>query len=280
MKTINSKLILASVVLLATTLTACYQKFDPESYAPSVSIGGFTSASEIAGSNLIAYWPFDGDYVDAISKTAGVNTGTSFGNGLKGQAMKGTKNGYVLFNPTTAILGLRSFTLGYWVNSQSTTAAGGIIGLVTLSRKDGFWGNLETFFENGGTTTDGIFKAHIQNDSLDTWVSKDGIVNLYNSWNHIALSYDGTSSTFSIYINGSKVNTTTVAKFGNLKWKNPGPLVFGANQFQTKPSLTTESEPQSWASYLTGYLDEVRIYNVALKDAEIDALVKLESRGK
>ncbi len=267
-------------MLMIVGLTACYEKFDPESYAPSVSIGGFTSSGEIATSNLVAYWPFDGDYVDAISKTAGVNTGTSFANGLKGQAMKGAKNGYVLFNPTSAILGLQSFTIGYWVNSQSTTAAGGIIGLVTLSSKEAFWGNLETFFENGGTTTDGIFKAHIQNDTLDTWVSKDGIVNLYNSWTHIALSYDATSSTFSIYINGSKVNTTTVAKFGNLKWKNPGQIVFGANQFQTTPSLTKASEPQSWASYLTGLLDEVRIYNVALKDAEIDALVKLESRGK
>lgn len=157
---------------------------------------------------------------------------------------------------------------------------GGIIGLVGLSQTNGFWGNIETFFENGGTETDGVFKAHIQNDKVDAWVAKEGIVNLYNSWTHLALSYDATSSTFSIYVNGSKTATTTVANFGELKWKSPGKMVFGTVQFQTKPSLTSESGAQDWASYLTGLLDEVRIYNVALKDAEVDALVKLESRGK
>jgi hypothetical protein len=280
MKTINPILMPAVRLVLMVSMSACYEKFDPESYAPDVSIGGFTSSADIATTNLVAHWPFDGDYTDAVSKTAGTNTGTAFGNGLKGQAMQGNLKSYVLFNPTDAILKLQSFTVGYWVNSKSTTAQGGIIGLVSLSQKDAFWGNLETFFENGGTGNDGIFKAHIQNDTLDTWVTKEGIVNLYNSWNHIAVSYDAAASVFKIYVNGSSVVTTPVAKFGNIKWKNPGPLVFGANQFQTTPSLTTASKGESWASYLTGMLDEVRIYNVALKDTEIDALVKLESRGK
>ncbi|MFC5407878.1 LamG domain-containing protein [Larkinella bovis] len=267
-------------VLLTIGLSACYEKFDPESYAPSVSIGGFTASGDIAKANLVAYWPFDGDYADKVSNTAGVNTGTTFTNGLKGQAMKGAQKGYVLFEPTDAILKLQSFTLGYWVNSPSTTAAGGIIGMVGLSQKTAFWGNIETFFENGGTNTDGIFKAHIQNDSLDTWVVKEGIVNIYNTWNHIALTYDAPSSTFNLYINGTKAATSTVAKFGAIKWKNPGKLVFGTVQFQTDPSLTTAAQTQDWASYLTGSLDEVRIYNTALKENEINALVKLESRGK
>lgn len=280
MKTLKNKLTVACCALTVIGVSSCYEKFDPESYAPSVTIGGYTSSDEIAKENLVAYFPFNGDYMDAVSKTAGANTGTTFSNGLKGQAMKGAKNGYVLFDPTAPILGLKSFTLTYWVNSQSTKAAGGIIGLVGLSQKDGFWGNIETFFENGGTETDGIFKAHIQNDKNDTWVTKEGIVNLYNSWTHIALAYDATSSTFSVYVNGSKTATSTVAKFGDLKWKSPGKMVFGTVQFQTTPSLTSESEAQSWATYLTGLLDEVRIYNIALKDADVDALVKLESRGK
>lgn len=280
MKTSKSTLTAALCALTVLGVTSCYEKFDPESYAPSVTIGGFTSSDDIAKTNLVAHFPFDGSYNDVISNTAGTNTGTTFANGLKGQAMKGAKDGYVLFEPTAAILGLKSFTLTYWVNSPSTKVQGGIIGLVGLSQKSGFWGNIETFFENGGTETDGIFKAHIQNGAKDTWVTKEGIVNVYNSWTHIALSYDAAASTFSVYVNGAKTGTTTVEKFGELKWQTPGKMVFGTVQFQTKPSLTTESEAQTWASYLTGLLDEVRIYNVALKDAEVDALVKLESRGK
>lgn len=280
MKTLKNKLTVALCAATVLGVTSCYEKFDPESYAPAVTIGGYTSSDEISKANLVAHFPFDGNYTDVVSNTSGTNTGTTFANGLKGQAMKGAKNGYVLFDPTTSILGLKSFTLTYWVNSQSTTTAGGIIGLVGLSQKNGFWGNIETFFENGGTTTDGIFKAHIQNDKKDTWVTKEGIVNLYNSWTHIALSYNATSSTFAIYVNGSKTATSTVASFGDLKWSNPGKMVFGTVQFQTTPSLTTEAGTQDWASYLTGMLDEVRIYNVALPDSDLDALVKLESRGK
>lgn len=282
MKTFKNKLTVALCTMTMLGVTSCYEKFDPESYAPSVTIGGFTSSDEIAKANLVAHFPFEGNYSDVVSNTAGTNTGTTFANGLKGQAMKGAKNGYVLFDPTTAILGLKSFTLTYWVNSQSTKAAGGIIGLVSLSQKDGFWGNLETFFENGDSETDAILKAHIQNGTKDLWFTSSGIkiVNAYNAWTHIAITYDAASSTFSCYANGSKVATNTVDKLGDMKWKNPGKIVFGTSQFQTKPSLTSESEAQSWASYLTGLLDEVRIYNVALKDAEVDALVKLESRGK
>ena len=57
-------------------------------------------------------------------------------------------------------------------------------------------------------------------------------------------------------------------------------MVFGTVHFQTTPSLTSSSTRQDWASYLTGQLDEVRIYNKALSDAEISSLSKLEGRGK
>lgn len=266
--------------ILSTGLYSCYEKFDPESYAPDVSIGGYTSSADIAPSNLIAYFPFDGSYAESISKTNGENTGTTFAGGIKGQALKGAKNAYVLFTPTPAILGLKSFTMTYWVNSQSTTAAGGIIGLVTLSNTKNFWGNMETFFENGGTNENGKFRAHVQNDSLDTWVSKDGLINLFDSWNHITVSYDGASSTFNLYVNGSKTYTNTVKDFGNINWKDSGKMVFGTDQFQTDPSQTVAADAQSWASFLTGSLDEVRIYNIALSDTDVDALVKLEARGK
>jgi hypothetical protein len=273
------KITLSVLSLLTLGLYSCYETFDPESYAPAVSIGGFTSTEEIAPTNLIAYWPFDGNYTEQVSNTTGENKGTSFGNGIKGQALNGADEAYVLFEPTQAILNLDSFTLAMWVNSESTTDAGGIIGLVSLSNRNAFWGNLETFFENNSTNANGKFRAHVQNDSLDTWVSKDGIVNLFDSWNHLTLTYDAPTSTFALYVNGTLSTTSRVANFGNLNWQNPGKMVFGTVQFQTTPSLTSASTSQPWASYLTGLLDEVRMYNVALKPNEVDALVKLEARG-
>ncbi len=275
----NKLIVTGCFTLLSVGLFSCYEKFDPESYAPALSIGGFTSSQEIAADNLIAHFPFDGNYTEQISGTTGENKGTSFANGIKGQALKGANNAYVLFEPTQEILNLNSFTLAYWVYSQSTTDAGGIIGMVGLSSEDNFWGNIETFFEGGATNTNGKFRAHIQNGDKDTWVSKDGIVNVFDSWNHLALTYDAPTSTFTLYVNGARSATSTVENFGNLTWKNPGKMVFGTVQFQTTPSLTTATGAQDWARFLTGSLDEVRIYDTALKANEVDALVKLEARG-
>lgn len=269
----------ALVALASVSLFSCYEKFDPESYAPAVSIGGFSSSNEIAGSNLIGYWSFDGNYIDQVSKKSGENKGTTFATGIKGQAMRGGEDAYVLFDPTADVLNMKSFSLAYWVNSPSTTETGGIIGMVGLSRTNGFWGNIETFFENGATNENGKFRAHIQNGTAEAWVTRDGILNLYNSWNHITLTYDAPSSTFRLYVNGSLSATSTVANFGELNWNNPGKMVFGTVQFQTDPSLTSSATSQPWASYLSGLLDEVRIYNTALKANEVDALVKLEARG-
>jgi len=56
-------------------------------------------------------------------------------------------------------------------------------------------------------------------------------------------------------------------------------MVFGCVQFQTDPSLTNHG-PESWASWLTGSLDEVRIYNKALTAEEVNALVVLQGKGK
>jgi hypothetical protein len=56
--------------------------------------------------------------------------------------------------------------------------------------------------------------------------------------------------------------------------------VLGAVQFQTTPSLTTSHGSEPWASWLTGSLDEVRVYNTPLTQEEVNALVVLQGKGK
>jgi hypothetical protein len=268
------------LVLLATSfvLTSCYKKFDSKSYAPALNIGGYTSAKEIAPANLVGYWSFNGSYIDSVSGASGTNTGTTFSGGIKGQAMQGALNSYVLFTPGTAITTMSSFTITYWVNSPAPSV--GIIGMVGLAKTDGFWGNIEIFFENGGTNTDGKYRAHIQNGANEGWVAKDGIQNLFGVWTNLALSYNGATSTFKLYKDGALISTNVAAGLGPLAFTNIGKMVFGCVQFQTTPSLTSATGSQPWASYLTGQLDEVRVYNKALTDAEVNSLVKLEGRGK
>src|SRR5689334_7039274 len=143
MKKINQKIMLASVGLAMIGLSSCYKKFDTNSYAPPLNIGGFTSTKEIAPANLVGYWAFDGSLIDSVSGTSGANTGTSFTSGFKKQALQGANNGYVLFTPGTSITNMTSFTITYWVNSPVNT--NGIVGLVNLSNSNQFWGNIDMF---------------------------------------------------------------------------------------------------------------------------------------
>lgn len=259
-------------------LSSCQKEFDPASYAPPLNIGGYTSANQIAPSNLAAYWAFDGSLIDSVSNTAGANTGTSFAGGVKKQSLQGGANSYVLTTPSAKVTGLQSFTLTEWINTPPPS--NGIIGLFSLSNTTQFWGNLEVFIENGSTNANGKLRIHI-NQGGDKTYAADNVLNLFDKWVGLAISYDATTNMVKVYVNGSRVSAGTVNGLtGPLAWTNSGKVVFGTVQFQTTPSQTSATGKQDWASFLTGNVDEIRLYNKALSDTEIGSLAKLEGRGK
>ncbi|HTN08565.1 LamG domain-containing protein [Agriterribacter sp.] len=275
------------VAIICLMLTSCYKKFDPKSYAPLFTINGFSTVKEIQPSALVAYWAFDGGLADSVSSTAGTNKGTTFSNGFMGQAltMNAANKAHMLFDPGAAITGLKSFTISFWVNPvfvdvNNDNGIDGVLGLVNLSNTTGFWGNIDWFVENGSNNSAAIIKAHITSGTKETWVEVKNYPGFFGVWSNHTLTYDAGASTFRYYINGSVVATTTAAWTGDIIFTNSGPMVFGCVQFQANPSLGTAGGPQDWASYLTGSLDEVRIYNTALPASEINALVVLQGKGK
>jgi Concanavalin A-like lectin/glucanases superfamily len=261
----------------STIIISCTNKDGINGYAPPLTLGGYTSSKEIAPTNLVAYWAFDNSLVDSVSGAGGTNSGTTFNTGIKKSALQGGLSKYVLFDPGNTIKNLQSFTVTTWVNSPQNTA--GIVGLVDLANTAAFWGNLTVFFENGGTATNAMLKVHVNNNGADAWLGNYTVTNAWNTWIQIAVSYDAASSTFKVFVNGSKIATQVMAGFGPLQFQNATKMVFGTVQFQTVPSLNGGTS-QPWASYLVGQLDEVRIYNKALTESDINYLNKLEGRGK
>ncbi|MCZ4245616.1 LamG domain-containing protein [Pedobacter punctiformis] len=268
-------------LLMATValgLSSCQKKFDPSSYAPALNIGGYTSAKQIAPNNLVAYYAFDGSLIDSASSTSGVNTGTTFGAGFKKQSLQGALNSYVLGTPSAKVNALKSFTVTEWFNSPAPTT--GIIGLFSLANTTQFWGNIEIFIENGSTATNGQLRIHLNQGGGDKTYSVNDLQSIFGKWVNLSLSYDETTSMVKVYINGSRVAAIASTVTGPLAFTNTGRFVFGTVQFQTTPSQTSGTTKQDWASFLTGQIDEVRVYDKALSDAEISALSILESRGK
>jgi alpha-tubulin suppressor-like RCC1 family protein/uncharacterized protein YpmS len=75
-----------------------------------------------------------------------------------------------------------------------------------------------------------------------------------NEWTHLAMTYNGTD--FTAYINGEQLGSETASFVQN----TTSPLRIAAG--------TTESTP---SYYFNGKIDEVRIYNIALSQAEIQS---------
>ncbi len=73
-----------------------------------------------------------------------------------------------------------------------------------------------------------------------------------NTWSHLATTWDGT--TLRVYLNGTQVGTRAL---GGTLVNSAGALRFGGNNV--------------WAEWLAGRLDEIRVYNRALTQAEIQA---------
>lgn len=287
-KMINKKNIaLASILFMGASVLSCYDKFDPESYQPPFTIGGYSSVDEIEPSSLVGYWSFDGDLTESVSGSAASNSGSTFVGGFKGQAINVNvaDKSYVTHDPAASISGLQSFTISFWVNptfvdADANGSIDGILGLVSLASTNTFWGNIEWFVENNSNNAGATLKVIMRNGSQETDIVKSGYVGLFGNWTSHTLTYDAGSSTLRYYINGSVQTTkTTLPWTGNLAFANVGDLVFGATTFQTTPSQTNHG-PEPWASYLTGQIDEVRIYNKALSAADINALVVLQGKGK
>lgn len=239
--------------------------------------GGFTNSSQVAASSLVGYWAFNGSLIDSVSGVSGVSTITSFGEGQKGQAMQGANNGFVITTPSDAIKSMTSYTFSFWVNSPLNVGA---TGLVSLGDTQNFWANINIFFENGGNDNLARFKTIYKSDGVDRDNNIQDVDGGFNKWVQYCITYDG-AGTFKSFVNGSLARTNTVAGMGPSHFTNVGPLIFGTLHFMTLPnSSTSATTAQGWAGYLTGRLDEVRIYNKGLTETEVSALFKLEKQKR
>ncbi len=276
------------IALAGILLPSCYKKFDPKSYAPVFTIGGYAAVKDIQPSSMVAYWAFDGSLVDSVSSSAGTNKGTSFSNGFKGQALRldVANKSYVTFTPGATITGMKSFTLSFWINPTFVDAnndgkVDGAIGLVNLGNVAREWGNIDIFIENESNNSGAIIKFHVTSGGSETWVEVTRTFpNMFGNWSSHTLTYDAASSKFTYYINGARTKEVPASWTGNLNFMNNGPVIFGCLQFMTNPITGTMSSTPTWATYMTGLMDEVRLYNTALSASDVNALVVLQGKGK
>jgi Concanavalin A-like lectin/glucanases superfamily len=246
---------------------------------------------------LKSFWAFEGNANDAgENKLTPVSSNVSYVAGVTGQAVKIGDKGYIAFKgmdtvrypngfvglSADTLRNLGSFTYSFWMNVPGPVQ-GGAQGVFAISHKTQFWGNMEVFLENWSNAADPsevflkvhMFNAGVASGNGEQW-NEVKIPGVLNKWSHIAIVYDGATSQFSIYANGTVVpgfdkKVLAGGAYNKIKYNDFNGMVLGSFAFQTNPSMTNHG-PEDWAKSLNGSLDQFRLYNKALTAAEIQTL--------
>lgn len=307
MKRSKSKLVILTVTALIGIIifNACSKSSTP----PLPPINGYNTSNDVAKTNLLAHWTFDGTNNETISSTAPtVTTGASFTAGVKGQALS-LNNGYLVF-PTIAALSsanaIGSVTVSCWVNTDNRDSLASSVFCLTktlTAQTDWNDGPLNVYLETGKNhlTYDDTLVLHSAFATYPGGVREGGDnINDYGvrgtdfqtvhgtkKWVHYVMRYDGVGSFIDIYADGVRVSNN------NFRFRSTGTPAVGLGLIISPvptqvviggwPNATTgytNSAVQSWQGLYVGSIDEIRVYNAALTDLEIGSLYQLELAGR
>jgi hypothetical protein len=297
-----------AVVFLGAAIISC----SDDDADPLPPIGGYNNAGEVAASDLVAYWPLNGNGVESVSNTSPTSTvSTSYVTGIKGQAASFSA-GFMAY-PEIAALSTTtgSASISCWAKISNTKLVvdgeSNISPIFSLTRTGQVFGNLNVIGETHGLTTSdtiqlkGIFRIKeddgvsefggdaVNMTKMEQWMI-DGNANGENhqafankiggQWAHVVYVFDGAAGSNKLYVNGVKISNPQweVRNGGAPKMLNhftPTRAVIGALE-----TVATGTNTDTWNKALTGGVDELRVYKKALSASEIGSLYELELAGR
>jgi hypothetical protein len=179
---------------------------------------------------------------------------------------------YVTFGQATSTLGVHIFTLEAWVYRNATggktmgTGTDGLTSVYPVITKGMGEGetpaNLNMNYFMGISQT-GRLSADFEDTINGGNHPVTGTATIpAGSWHHIAVTYDG--QTWKLYIDGTLDKTLTLASAFT-------PENTSIQHAALASSLQSSGNPTSTSGYLSGHIDEPRIWDVVRTQAEIQA---------
>ncbi len=260
MKTFKYIYSIVGMALLALCMQSCFQDlgqdipFDyPEQPEVNIYEGQF------------AYFSFDENYNDKVGGINATVVGTpALDAGKEGKAYKGAANSYITI-PATSFGA--EFTATFWYKLNTTPDRAGIICCGPddpaagpndkNNRTSGF-----RLFREGGADSQ-VIKLNVGNGTEDSWLDGGDKATLKSgaAWAFIAFTMNATEA--KLYINGKEVSKASVT----VSWKNCPVMTIGSGA----PYFT------GWSHLYEGSLiDELRLYNKALSELEINTIMSPE----
>src|SRR5436190_2467964 len=288
---------LSSVALVALlTIASCSKKDELP------KIDGYNNSNEVAAANLVAHWSFDSNNNENISNTAPSCTLGTVGatTGQIGKALQLTK-GVLVFPPISAVNtanALNNFTVSLWINVAGRKGVDGgytsFFGLIPTGVTD-IWGDVMATAETGRhlPASDTLELKNYLNSHLPGGgnSAQDNVAQVANGkgkwflgankWTHYVARWDASTHKFHIFGNGDgEIGAYTDRGTAGIEiMAVPVQAVFGSLASSTI-GFTGAPAQQPWNPYATASIDDVRVYNTALSDADIAALYHLGQAGR
>ncbi|HCM59013.1 MAG TPA: hypothetical protein DIS74_01235 [Bacteroidales bacterium] len=281
---ITGALLITMMIMMGSMLTSCNEDDDPDD--------GKIDPSTIATTNLVAYFPFDGNGTEAIANiTPTMQPNVTYVAGRRGQAYQGANMAHLLYTlpATSKLKTLTSFSVSMWLKSPLVTGDPEVTLFEIGKSDDLFWGNLKLGLLRLDATADSLnFKAFFLKNGA-VWsgqhISYSDPLFPINMWMHLVFQYDQTTSKFMIYKDGVKIVTNDGVEnrwaagddvvprppLGPLAFANADKINIGAWRPKTEGTAT-----DAWMGWFLGNMDELRVYDKALTAVEVKALYDAE----
>ena len=215
--------------------------------SPYTSIAEATTTATPAG--LVGAWAFgEGSGTTSVDASGNNNTAT-----LQGASWStaGRYGNALSFNGTSSIVRVASssslnltsaMTLSAWINPAASQS-----GWRTIMQKQ-----VDAYFLNASNDTGALRPSGGATFGGSTQFVTGTTASPVNAWTHVALTYDG--ATVRLFVNGTQVATR--AQTGAMQTTS-NPLWIGGNQ--------------PYGEFFNGLIDEVRVYNRALTQSEVQS---------
>jgi hypothetical protein len=214
-------------------------------FAPDVTVY-VSTAPNPQPVGLVAAYSFDEGSGSSAADTSGNNNTASIQGatwttqGKYGNALTFTGNGWVTVNDANALDLSSGMTLEAWVYPTATPTAWS-----TALLKEQSGALIYALYAGSPSNRPGTYLFTSAEHGLDGPTALP-----INTWSHLAGTYDGTA--LRLYVNGTQVASQAVS--GSIA-SSSGALRIGGNSV--------------WGEYFQGRIDEVRIYNRPLSQADI-----------
>lgn len=211
----------------------------------------------------IFYMPFDGDFTDLVTSTSATEVGNPGFNsdGISGKAYQGAADSYLTF-PSAALAQGSNFSATFWLKIDASDTRAGIISIspadpAAPSDKPSGFGLIRE-----GSPTAQKFILLVGNGTNATWVNPGDAATIdptLNQWVHFGISIS--ESNLALYMDGELVGQSD---FTGIDWAGVGNLsiMSGDPNFNGWEHKTEK-----------GQMDELRLYNMALTQSDIQTIM-------